>query len=1335
MIDRKYLKLNSSIQTASNANGLLYDEEGNVEAKIELSLPQNIFESNQAEKIDQVEMLPTKLRLSMENTPIAAIPQDIEASQRLDAIVSSCKLGVYPYNLSNGNLLLPNPESEISLPLYKAHNMCVQIWLVTNPSSTGNGLIGAFYFNPFGEKYFPENDTDSDKLYEQIKTTNIWAELLQPMNIFVPEHHEKLELSRDGKIYIKQMGTLEEMFQNALENAITYASSGIDTVSEHITCPNNHPLVKTTIGHLRDGGLLPPAPTVYTCPLCYQYCGSEEEGGDDQIMYYCPTCTGDNKYIICETCYKEQPALLMRILVVPKTANRAIWANVEPAVQWDKIITSKYGGEYCLWKIINYTEKQPASTKITKTIQNAVKPDVHFGDQSMTISYDTAAFSKFIPVLGNTSFVDMFDRPGQLTLNTLFKNIWQAPPPKRVYRYGVNDDVTSYSFSLLRDYKIAVMSIIGDKIMKDTFSFLPWIKIDREIIMKMAKEYQRTPYQIVYENRTEHRTKVGKTYIMRTYPEGNILDPNSYVYGVYQASLPFDSEENAFYLSYTYQALEDGSQKINQSINYGTQPLWQVYYYNTSPLSASSHFPIDYLDKDIVYQNPENTITDGETTINVMDTEVTYEPQTPGETQITDVVNWTEKEYHDEIDYVNKFSSFAELLGLRFKSHPEIKTFINYQTGTTTGVPSMHGPIDSGEDGYFEFTFIPSFPPDKTEKVLSEDTTLGGDPLWNFTETWYITPPDSSQFAILTVNAFSLISSYSSDGYKFVVENEVETSEEERTNGFRVITELDVETTKYREKYIPNLSENSLDSFYLLDSTTCDVSIGPQEVIYGPRDFKYDVVDKVYQMKQTGFNTYYYIGNPDGTTLIDGGKVLCWPFAAHGTYSKNDHPLDVTEWPNMIYCREPQFIKWEDAFYPNIAVEIDRLVRVGYHSKYAYLIKPGCLVLEQRIGGVYRFDMRDDAPEQKYQHPLWEDLNAIFDGEDEDTNGKYVFYTRFYPGNLTSLMGSTETTVDPFPITPDEPIAPIGGVWRNDTSGYKFISENTYSTNDDSFSPGESEIIEPGPSTSTITSSFKADMSVYYRTNVQRVLNEHGNYDYIGPWVIGHRYYWRNGDESGYVWGPSQPYTGRRFVWDAEKKYTSRITWWKISAEQSDNEELSYIDEIPVIFQYVSQRSLHLNYNFERTITKTIREVREAPNELTGNVRLSFTWDNLPMVVMSPIQSIVLTMTGIRVVQEYQPINMTEIGGSSLTATIPIIENYSSLAQTLRDLHDELVVAKDGFNDNAKYLLSDTSGYERSIFFTANYITKDGTLHKIYIPPNGVFTLQLTFGLSIYNTA
>ena len=155
-----------------------------------------------------------------------------------------------------------------------------------------------------------------------------------------------------------------------------------------------------------------------------------------------------------------------------------------------------------------------------------------------------------------------------------------------------------------------------------------------------------------------------------------------------------------------------------------------------------------------------------------------------------------------------------------------------------------------------------------------------------------------------------------------------------------------------------------------------------------------------------------------------------------------------------------------------------------------------------------------------------------------------------------------------------------------------------------------------------------------------------------------------------------------------------------------------------------------------RKVTNTIVSVEDnSQNEWYGNIRVNFEWDNIPIVVISPIQSIVLTLQGMNVSQEFQPINVAQAGGSSLTSTIPVIENYYSLAQTIRDLHDELVVIKDSYDDQPCYSLSTVDGQARSLRLAAHYITKDGRLHQIYIPPNGVFSLQVTFGISYYFTS
>ena len=155
----------------------------------------------------------------------------------------------------------------------------------------------------------------------------------------------------------------------------------------------------------------------------------------------------------------------------------------------------------------------------------------------------------------------------------------------------------------------------------------------------------------------------------------------------------------------------------------------------------------------------------------------------------------------------------------------------------------------------------------------------------------------------------------------------------------------------------------------------------------------------------------------------------------------------------------------------------------------------------------------------------------------------------------------------------------------------------------------------------------------------------------------------------------------------------------------------------------------------KKTVVTTVAIPSGDDDIYAGNVHLTFEWDNLPIVVLSPIQSVVLTLQGMTVTQEIQPINIAQPGGSSLVSSIPVIENYYSLAQTLRDLHDELVVIKDSYDDQATYSLNTVSGQERSLRISAHFITKDGRLHQIYIPPNGVYSLQLTFGVSFYFTS
>lgn len=229
---------------------------------------------------------------------------------------------------------------------------------------------------------------------------------------------------------------------------------------------------------------------------------------------------------------------------------------------------------------------------------------------------------------------------------------------------------------------------------------------------------------------------------------------------------------------------------------------------------------------------------------------------------------------------------------------------------------------------------------------------------------------------------------------------------------------------------------------------------------------------------------------------------------------------------------------------------------------------------------------------------------------------------------------------------------------------------------------------------------------------------------------ISHQTYGLASTESRRVVGPvmNETYSDMDYYYppDSAESYPggASVTYtWNLPPEGTFNYCIYYAHS-----QYVDDTRT-------KKVTSTTTTVAEQQAASTvGNIRMTYTWDNLPIVVMSPISSIVLSLGGIYLTSEIQPINPNLPSGSSLTQTIPIVENYYSLASTLRDLHDELVISRQNFDDNAKYGLEKSAGTERLITLGAKYITKDGRMHQLYIPPNGVFAVQLTFRVTFFTS-
>lgn len=125
-------------------------------------------------------------------------------------------------------------------------------------------------------------------------------------------------------------------------------------------------------------------------------------------------------------------------------------------------------------------------------------------------------------------------------------------------------------------------------------------------------------------------------------------------------------------------------------------------------------------------------------------------------------------------------------------------------------------------------------------------------------------------------------------------------------------------------------------------------------------------------------------------------------------------------------------------------------------------------------------------------------------------------------------------------------------------------------------------------------------------------------------------------------------------------------------------------------------------------------------------VRYNFTGFNLLAIV--PISSFVVMLDGISLASQTMPINLNSANeGAAQTTSIPVIENYYPLWQDITDLSCNLIVSKDAFTNAAPIVLDRGAMYERNFRFSVYYITKNGKMHILKIPPGTCLSLQLCY--------
>jgi len=1138
MIDGEYVKLNTSIHTASNSSELRRDSEGNIDATIELRLPDNLWGSVNKE-VEKVTMQTAKMRLSMEETPIAQIPLDLSLSSP-SVKASTCKLDVYPFVLLDNDEFAPSSLEGSALPYYRSHT--IQFNIIDQNSQCVGCINGAIDDpNYFG---IPDSAPNAAFIKQVIDIEKFGDKLRHKMNLMISSSHEKYDTQMD-QIFLKNYATLEQMFQDALENALTYGSMECVYVV-----------------------------TVYIIPV------------DSETL---------------------------------------------TPPQHTDITTDIDGVSYCYWK----SEFDAISSSAVSHLAHAIKPRVRFGADTFQISYDSAAFKDIVPILWNTPYVQTYDYPEQFKLDMIQGDDWYQPPPKRVYKYGVTSTEDSYTFKLLNSFKNRVLNIVANEALYKTFSFLPWIQMPK-IEQPSTSQYRLRDLEVAaidYRRTTNYRTISSTTTISHiiTLTGTAALTP---VYTFTYAHAQYEEEITV-----------DNLDTLIPPIVRRTQ-MCQLYANDTTLLEVTSIFPIG--DNTTNLLNGTSTITSG--------TEVWPEP-----TAIPKVLRYLSDFYDSSakpkgvMNALNSSYIMVERLDGRYEStsvsqgsqstlnnvlpilypkvaHPQAIDSLNVMNSSYSVGEIPLGTWSTVAPSSHQYTqFLPPYRPTSVSATWESGT-------YNVTV----------QYPAIADNRIAILASSSTGDV--VSQIQFRTPTETVESGARYFTVLYETRSASLGKVPPNLPGE--DTYYLLDGTTCDVSIDAAEPI------REDVTsDRTYQYTKTRRTSVKYY---DDTAVMLSGNPSRFTNFTYQYYGPDNLETFAPSGTRNIY---------------GIAIEETDISGEGETPFSKVRATWTQILTRQTATSQASADIMSFSFEETYIKEL---------------------------SNTGELLSTTYTNTMPGAFKPDVPRYIQSSL--NDTEEYT-----------------EWDVLSPG---------VPASMFVWFHVKVDPN-NEGSPYDYVPavPYVPTE---WAE-DANEYPWRPScspiyqEVSEGkRRLIWPIdpflEKRYLIRYV-------ENSNLYPTYLINV--------FRGRTVNDVYDVELYKTISKYPEdtaVSTSYTGNVRLTFTWNNIPTVVLSPIQSIVLVLQGMQVQAEIQPINIAQAGGSSLTSSIPVIENFYSLAATLRDLHDELVVTKDTFEDTATYALSTRAGYDRSIQISAKYIAKDGSLHQIKIPPNGVFSLQLIFKVSFYSS-
>ena len=1166
MIEREYLKLNTSVQTASNSSELLHDKEGNVLAAIELRLPDSLFQVNNGNKvIDHVEMQTSKMRLSLAETPIAELPLDMEKTESPDHIISTCQLDVYPYCLLDNDELRPdpaNPNDPLAFPYYKAHDVTYKIRLYTSLSpeaySDITEISGKANTSGYG---FPKTSI----YYPILEHNGVIKAVDHMMNLCAQTNHETPKIM-NSSLLIKNIATLEQILQDAIENAITYAS------------------------------------------------------------------TEDHQFIIVNLIDKN---IVTRDLTPQPNQDISVQIGGYTAVYW-------------------YWEHDEDNSTTVCHLKHACKPRVQLGAQSLTIAYDSAAFDPCIPVFRNSSYINTYDKPEQMTLDKLRNTAWTEPPPKRFYKYGVITDAnTVYSYSLLASITCAPMNLIANEAMKNMFSFLPWIPFslnDTPSVIPETNSTRRT------RNTPQYLVRVSTTprppYIIPKYSGVTVCCNKFYIsyykFCKYEGSTGFDNTPNVLCYQFQVNKAAYDANPDDMTIRRAQNTVFGNVTY-LSDTQSDSYRP--FLINSGTANPFAQTISESYYTSEMPEIppDVVEEKQVP-----TDLTNVTPAQTNMS-NYLSYYIEDQTSHVWSWKQGLHKGNWVPAANRATQYIPPI--PMtDVNVESYDDETYLvtgywvqPASTPNNIPwiRYFASDSETG-EIMNAYTNVEWIEPPlfYDTQYTSTTA---TFVTTADDVEFNTTIETTLETTL--TTNSVKIIASR-------AEPFNINGTYCYPNGFHITWSSGSGIE--SDDVIALSFDCP-DGVAPTIENRDKFKNQYIF--------FLDQASAETRP------YRQQQERIERYVYENSRTTNVETTTTTSSYTY----IPFGERPEVGTHDLPPYL-------LEHNVGGFKT--LPTDAVD--YSYPMLYNVNGVFTpGLNPYGEWRSPSYQAWLPPyapdytegpNYGSYNHGNLTTEDA-----NRPATPTGYThyylfWSIYRQGIDYSTDYLY------YDCGNAEY------------SLNAELEVKYETTTNRAIVS------IVP----------NPFDPDPTPTPPEPVITTTDALPNFELETAQTRFYILDGT-SANVELSEQEVID-----------------EREIDS--RSLRGTNPNYRGNVRISFTWDNLPMVVLSPIASIVLTLQGMQINQEIQPINITQPTGSSLTATIPVIENYYSLAQTLRDLHDELVVVKDSFDDTATYTLPQYAGQERVLRLSAKYITKDGSLHDIYIPKNGVFSLQLTFGLSFYTT-